>query len=258
LVVLDDRISSDKTARFDKYTAQRETDQVVRDVAHATKVEGQAFAYLPTLPFDNPEHTQEHRRDAHVHAMFAAQQLGRPTVNGYVARYPTDFKMRYDLADQQWLDFWCRDVGGAAHVQQIDNIGLPVLRRDTVTIRTAEGRYVCADQGRNGLALADRESAHTWEVFIRLQLTDSTCAFLASNERFLCAELAQELEISATAARLGDFGIFRIVPQADGNVAIKCDNGRYVSVDPNSHEMHATAEAVGPRELFVIGRHRPR
>jgi len=91
-----------------------------------------------------------------------------------------------------------------------------------------------------------------WETFRHIEVAGGRHAFLAHNGNFLCAELQQDRELSATGERLGDFGLFTFTDAGDGSVGIKAHNGLYLAVDPGSFQVFARDSTIGPLSRFRV------
>ncbi|HNA32672.1 MAG TPA: hypothetical protein PL106_06080, partial [Flavobacteriales bacterium] len=81
---------------------------------------------------------------------------------------------------------------------------------------------------------------------------DGRVAFLASDGGFLCAELDQHQQLAATAADLGDYGLFTVVPLDNDQVALRAFNGRYLELDSVSMEMSAKANDANRWTRFRV------
>lgn len=259
LVVQDNRWDVAQIKRFDKLESQRMVADVERRMTREMVDNGryEAIAYEPIFrvggAFDE-QHFEVITRQ--INAMLAAQALGTPTVNAYSGGYPGNYIQFFDNMDHRSLKSWCEFNGiGTEHIQELNGLAVAVVARDTVRIIAANGRYWCADESRENKVLANRDKAEGWETFLRLHLADERMAFLAFNSYFLCAELEQNKQLSATGKDLGDFGLFTMQPLDSGMVAIKAFNGRYVVLDPDSQQLLAAGDSIVPNARFKLLRH---
>ncbi|MBK6774930.1 MAG: hypothetical protein IPG74_03450 [Flavobacteriales bacterium] len=62
--------------------------------------------------------------------------------------------------------------------------------------------------------------------------------------------------MSSTTDRLGDMGVFQLVEQPDGRVALLADNKKFLALDTVSLRLVARADSVMPECLFRIEQHR--
>lgn len=256
LVVQDNRWDVALIKRFDKMESQRMVEEVerrmTREIVNDSRYE--AIAYEPILPYSGTFDEQHFAViTTQINAMLAAQALGTPTVNAYTGGYPGNYIHFFDIMDHSSLKAWCKFNGiGTEHIQELNGLAVDVVARDTVRFIAANGHYLCADQSRENMVLANRDKADDWETFLRLHLVDGRVAFMASNGQFLCAELEQNKQLSATGKDLGDFGLFTMEPLDSGMVAIRAFNGRYVTLDPSSQGLHANSDSIVPNARFKL------
>ena len=137
-------------------------------------------------------------------------------------------------------------------VQLIDGVVPVIVKTDTVRLRAANGAWVAIDPWSDRMAKADRDSLGPWESFLRLRTNDGRVAFLCTNDSFLCAEILEQQQVSATAMDLGDYGLFTSEQQSDSTIALKASNGLYIAVDSLTHMLHATSSSIGPNAKFHL------
>ena len=124
--------------------------------------------------------------------------------------------------------------------------------RFSVALKTMNGKFVCSDGGLNNTIIANRDSAHGWEIFSLTKFEKNQCAILAYNDRFLSAELCQRNEITATRNQVSDWETFTMIELDSNYVAFKAANGKYLSVDEESLQIFAKGESIGRQEKFEM------
>lgn len=256
MVVQDNRWEVGYIDRYDKHVSERVVADVERRIARELDRSGQhdAVAYEPALPIIRDfEEWHTLVITTQINAMLAGQELGIPVVNAYSGGYPGNYIKFFDAMDHGTMENWCAFNGiGTERIQEIDGLAVDITARDTVRIIAANGLYLCADRTRGNTLLASRERADEWETFLRLRTVDGRVAFLASDGGFLCAELDQHQQLAATAADLGDYGLFTVVPLDNDQVALRAFNGRYLELDSVSMEMSAKANDANRWTRFRV------
>ena len=121
-----------------------------------------------------------------------------------------------------------------------------------IYLKAANGKYVCADEGRNNIVIADRTEAAGWETFSLLNLSDSTCAIRSQANRYFSAELGMNNEVTASRNGVAGWEMFTMI-QLDGeHVAFKAANGKYLSVNEKTLQIFAKGNAIGRQEKFEL------
>jgi hypothetical protein len=255
LVVQDNRWDAAWVKHFEKRDAQELVTEVKRRITREYKGPKayDAIAYAPFLGIGDPGDAHDRLIKMHLTAMLAAQDLGVPVVNAYTGYYPDKYMGFFDGLDSAMLARWTKAQGVSPdRVQLIDGLVPTIGKTDTVRMRAANGAWVAIDPWGDRMAKADRDSLGPWESFLRLRTGDGRVAFLCPNDSFLCAEVLEQQQLSATAMDLGDYGLFTSEQQTDGSIALKASNGLYVAVDTLTHVLHATSAAIGPNEKFTL------
>ncbi|GEM_PF-1745847 len=125
--------------------------------------------------------------------------------------------------------------------------------KELVSLRAANGKYVCADLGRAGSVVADRERVGPWETFVLFRLDESRVALQASNGKFICADLGSGASLKANRECPGKWEKFVLVAMGGDRVALRATNGKYVCADLNRDGMLvADRERSGPWETFIL------
>jgi len=255
MVVQDNRWDVERLRRFDKHESRDLVTEIERRITREYRADAayDAIAYEPPLAIMDEEDRHIRTINTQISAMLAAQALGIPIVNAYTGSYPGNYIKFFDDMDHRTLANWCEFNGITTdRIEEVPGLAVPVSEMDIVQIKAANGEYVCADESKGGIAIADRTRPAVWETFRRVHTADGRYAFLCHNGNYLCAELEREDQVSATAPDVGDFGLFTLEPIDSGLVAIRAYNGHYVTLDPATKRLSATSDTTGPDARFEV------
>jgi hypothetical protein len=137
-----------------------------------------------------------------------------------------------------------------------NEIGLPadkkIISRKKVNLKAFNTNYVCDDGNRNHIIVADKPAASSWELFELIEFEDSTCVFISYDNSFISAELNLKNELTATRKNAWAWETFKITKIGNNKIALKADNGKYISVDESTSELKAVAEHIREKEIFEI------
>lgn len=128
-------------------------------------------------------------------------------------------------------------------------------------VSAANSKLVTADNSDHMIPLkataSDASSAD--QLFEIIYKPDGNVGFASKSlNQLVCAEswFAPDYRLlprSGYSTDPGGWETFTIIPQGDGTVAIKAENGgKFVSVNPNDSILRADAESVGINEKFII------
>ncbi len=255
LVVQENRWEVARLKRFDKHDARDLVTDIERRILREYKAGAayDAISYQPPLAIMSEADGHFRTITTQLSAMLAAQALSIPIVNAYTGSYPGNYIAFFDHMDHRTLADWCEFNGITTdRIQEIHGLALPVSRMDVVQIKAANGEFVSADELKEGTAIADRTNAAEWETFRRVQTADGRYAFLCHSGHYLCAEQESGERIMATAMDVGDFGLFTLELLDSNQVAIKAFNGRYVTLDPDTKLLSATADSIRADARFEM------
>lgn len=255
-LVLDNRWDTGSLDRFDKYSSQARVQDVERRILREYGGDGRwdAVAYEPVSGY-KADGTEAWSRAVAVQmdVMLAGQELEIPVVNAYAHGYPGNYAAFFGRMDHHALADWCNFNGiRPDRIQEIHGLGISVAGVDTVIIKAADGRFLCADLTHDGLVLASRDQPLEWETYVRVRTGDGRIALLAHNGSFVQARIEGEGELVADGRDMGDFGLFTVEEQHDGKVALQAFNGRYLALDTAGREVRATAVLPGLLGLFTM------
>ena len=124
--------------------------------------------------------------------------------------------------------------------------------KDVLTIKAANGKFLCADRHKENNIIADRSTGGAWETFSLLKLKNNTCIMFSSENKFLSTELDRETEMTATRDAIGAWEIFTLVDCGDGFIALKAANGKYISLNEKNSQLYATGNSIGKNEKFAL------
>jgi hypothetical protein len=132
-----------------------------------------------------------------------------------------------------------------------NNYSKKEIGRKRIQLKAINGKYVCSDGAvANNIVIANRESAQGWETFTLILFEKNECAILAYNNKFFCAELDHQNEITSIRDNIAKWETFTWVQLDSNHVAFIAANGKYLSVDEKSLQLYARSETIGKQEKF--------
>lgn len=101
-------------------------------------------------------------------------------------------------------------------VERLDQTGALLMSGDRVALRTANGQYLCAENGGGGEVVANRTTMGPWETFtiVHADLSGGEISsgqgvlLRTANGQFLCAEGGGGREVTADRAAIGPWETF--------------------------------------------------
>jgi hypothetical protein len=132
---------------------------------------------------------------------------------------------------------------------EIDSI---LKNAKTISIKTFNNKFVCADKGLNNIVVANRDVNREWETFTLYKLSENTCALSSSSGNFFSADLGSKTDLTANRVQIAEWETFTIVDLKNGFVALKAANGKYITIDDSSKQLFARANDIGEKEKFKI------
>lgn len=130
--------------------------------------------------------------------------------------------------------------------------GKMVVSKKLIQLKASNGKFVCADESRGDLVVADKDVASTWETFTLLEFANKECALLSFKDKFFSTELNSKCEISANRTGLGGWEIFRLESLPDNTIAFKAVNNKYLCVSTGVNEVSAISDTLGTNAKFVL------
>ena len=97
-----------------------------------------------------------------------------------------------------------------------------------VAFRTANGQYICAENGGDGELMVNRSEIVTWETFQMLPVEDNKAALMAYNGKYLGIKESHSREIIANQEHGPSWEIFTLEELSHHQIAIKTKNNRYL------------------------------
>lgn len=126
------------------------------------------------------------------------------------------------------------------------------IASEKVNIIAFNGKYLCAEWDRT--IIADKDIAQGWEVFTVNKYENNDVSIVAYDDYLLSADLGMNGEVTATRKEKHSWETFTIEYLQPDVIAIKADNGKYLSVDSNTLRLSATSDVVGEKEKFKLVR----
>lgn len=106
------------------------------------------------------------------------------------------------------------------------------LRKEyQVTIQTAEGKYVSADEFKEQKLLADRLSVKKWEVFTVVEFSDDQIALRSSSDRFVAPDNFNGGVLAARDLEVKEPQLFERLELGNGFVALKDHRGNFLRLN---------------------------
>jgi hypothetical protein len=122
-----------------------------------------------------------------------------------------------------------------------------------ISLQTANGQYVCAENGGGRGVVANRPSLGPWETFERIDLGAGRVALKAANGQYICAEEGGGREVVANRGAVGPWETFSQIDLGGGKVAFKTAGGQILCAEGGGgQKVVANRNAVGPWETFTI------
>ncbi|MFZ5949788.1 MAG: Vps62-related protein, partial [Candidatus Rifleibacteriota bacterium] len=129
---------------------------------------------------------------------------------------------------------------------------------DLATILTEGGYVTCKAHNNKFLSLSNDGTANfsaaqpkEWEMLSLIPLTNNNVALFGVHGNFASARLDQDGNPMKQAAKLLSWEIFQLVKNADGSFSLKCENGKFLSVEPDG-ATHFRADAINDWEKLQI------
>ncbi len=250
-IVLDNQVDTGWLKSYDKYDSRTEVNQVARYILSQYDQHHTAVAFTPLIMARTEDSLHLLRINAQLDAMLAGQQLHIPVVNAVAHSYPGNFSKFFDMMDENTFREWCTFSNcSTKDIQPIRNLeGLTLDGTRSMFIRTGSGACISVDPSNRTNIRVDVPCQES-QPFLVLSLEHDRTAIMTVDNRFVSAELDQQGQLSASAKRLGNFGLFEMQYVQDSLATLKAFNGRYLTYDTATMRLVASATRIGPHELF--------
>lgn len=246
LVIIDNAINPREIMRYNKQESQQQIEAIKEKLKQQYDKKYVAVAYVP-LFFNGQE------METHLNVMLAAQELNIPCVNAYTGSYPKEYPF-YKYFDEEALTKWCEfNHMERKRIQKISNVGKNIQNSKQIQLKAINGKFVCSDGAVvNNIVIANRDSAQGWETFTLILFEKKECVILAYNNKYFCAELDHQNEITATRDNVANWETFTLVQLDSNHVALKAANGKYLSLDEKTLQLYARGDSIGRQEKFEM------
>ncbi|CAF2033691.1 unnamed protein product [Rotaria magnacalcarata] len=119
---------------------------------------------------------------------------------------------------------------------------------------SANGKFICAENGGNGPLIANRDTVSGWETFDLIILDGNNVALKShANGKYVCAENSGDGPLIANRSQVSSWETFTLVNRGDGKVALVAVNGKYVCADNfGNSELVANRTSVDSWETFDL------
>lgn len=130
----------------------------------------------------------------------------------------------------------------------------PIISKDSqkVNLIAFNGKYLCTEWDRN--IIADKDIANAWEVFTINVYENNEASIVAYDDYLLSADLGLNGEVTATRKEKHSWETFILEYLEPDVIAIKADNGKYLSVDSTTLKVNAISDKIGEAEKFKLVR----
>ncbi|CAF2032460.1 unnamed protein product [Rotaria magnacalcarata] len=122
---------------------------------------------------------------------------------------------------------------------------------------SANGKFICAENGGNGPLIANHDTVSGWETFDLIILDGNNVALKShANGKYVCAENSGDGPLIANRSQVSSWETFTFVNRGDGKVALVAVNGKYVCADNfGNSELVANRTSVDSWEAFDLVPH---
>tara|TARA_R110001592_G_scaffold89033_2_gene261936 strand:- start:2580 stop:4382 length:1803 start_codon:yes stop_codon:yes gene_type:complete len=148
-----------------------------------------------------------------------------------------------------WADYNAAKYRGGKKKQEKQEI-VNIANLKKVNIIASNGKYLCTEWNRVVIANKDRPS--TWEEYYILPLKDDKIAILSYDNLYLSSDLGLKGETTATKKEVKAWETYEVITLDDGYSAFKTTKGSFLSVDPETFEIHFKEGKIGETERFKI------
>jgi hypothetical protein len=102
----------------------------------------------------------------------------------------------------------------------------------------------------NGHIISNKTTPNLWETFSFITFPNRECCIKSYEGYYLCAELDNEKDLTATRRAIGSWEIFQIIELPKNRFALKAANSKFVCLDKPSLRLVASSNTIGARETF--------
>jgi TRAP-type C4-dicarboxylate transport system permease small subunit len=137
-------------------------------------------------------------------------------------------------------------------IKEQKKVSLPETESLKIYLKASNGKYVCADNTKNDLLIADRAVADLWELFTLTMYKNGNSVLQSHEHLYVSANLSNENKIDATRAQAADWEFFKIKKMHDNFISIQATNNKYISVDEITGQLYGRSDSVGKNETFEL------
>ena len=125
------------------------------------------------------------------------------------------------------------------------------LQAPAISLRAANGQYVCAEFGGGDGVVANRNAINAWEMFRLIDRGDGKVALQAVNGQYVCAEFGGGDGVVANRNTIGAWETFSNVIHT--NYALQAANGQYLCAEGSGGgAVVANRNAINAWETFKL------
>ncbi len=209
ITVLDQQVRVAEIKRYDKVDVIKRVGEIDHWIQEGRQADAQAMAWCPVLPPMKEGDLYGYVQHLHLSAMMAGQRRSWPVVNAYVKFVPDAYvPFLYAPSDSTLADWLAQEPPPIGEVQVINNIGIPYLRTEKHLLKTTNNDVVSCSVA-DGMLRTIQGAGELSGCFTFIHLIDGRLALLASNGRFVAADIAEgDLRLRGDAPIAGDHCVF--------------------------------------------------
>ena len=122
-----------------------------------------------------------------------------------------------------------------------------------VAIRSANEKYICAENGGGCELVANRSDIVIWETFQMLPVSDNKVALIAHNGQYISTSDSAECKVVANGDRRGSRETFTLELLSNHEIALKAKNDHYLCVeDDNRCKLVTNRSPRRGLEVFAV------
>ncbi|MGQ0829463.1 MAG: DUF7910 domain-containing protein [Bacteroidota bacterium] len=243
LVVVDNLIDPKEVMRYDIHDSKQQIEFSKEKIKEQYDAKYPAIAYIPEAANENPI-------VMNLNVMLAAQELNIPCVNAYTGHLPNGYIDFFNRASNEALDKWSEYNHIDKILIQRIHLGRTEKARKTIYLKAANSKYIVVDHPNR--LLANKDVPSDPGKFTLILFDGNECALLSNNGNFLCAEIENKTEITATRKTVGGWETFSLIELENNTVAFKAVNNKYLSINGETLQLFANAGSIGENEKFVL------
>lgn len=180
---------------------------------------------------------------------------------------PVNMREKFKFINHDLANYFISDYRWARHelndLKRIDSIKvdgavisstyiLNMEKRKIIHLKASNKMYLGVDQNLSNLIFAKKDEPSINETFTLIRLEGNNYAIVSNEEHFLCSELENKNELTATRTKAGEWETFKLINLDSNFVALKAYNNKYLSMEEKTFQILAKADTIGKNEKFEL------